>query len=220
MPVRKEPMTNGNKIRRLIGMEMSLPTAETVSWLSNWILVCALIVGVVATYGIVVSANVKERFWDEARQQSNERIARLSDEAAKAKLETEKLKGVVTWRTLSAEQNAAIEKVLSQKPGAVNLRWQDGDPEALFLAIQLSHLFQRSNWQVAPGAFKPANAILFEITVPPVSGENADTLRAALGAGRVGYSSVPISSGGASFNVSTINGAPYLYVGSRKPVVP
>lgn len=144
----------------------------------------------------------------------------LKRDANAAQLETEKLKSVVQWRTLSAEQNSAIEAILSQKPGAINLRWQDGDPEALFLAVQLSHLFEKSHWQVAPGSFKPGNGIIFEIIVPPASGANADTLRAALNAGRISYSAVPVPASGASFNVSTLNGAPFLYVGSRKPVIP
>jgi len=41
-------------------MGISLPWAEFISFWANWILVGALVVGVIATYGIVVSGNVKE----------------------------------------------------------------------------------------------------------------------------------------------------------------
>ena len=39
---------------------MSLAWAEWLSFWSNWTLIGALVVGVLATYGIVASANVKE----------------------------------------------------------------------------------------------------------------------------------------------------------------
>jgi len=41
-------------------MGMSLPSAEFISFWANWLLVGALVVGVIATWGIVVSGNVKE----------------------------------------------------------------------------------------------------------------------------------------------------------------
>ena len=148
------------------------------------------------------------------------RAAELEKEAANARLETEKIKAVVTWRTISASNTAELERVLAAKPGSVNLRWQDGDPEALFLAIQISQILGRAKWKIAPGSFKPANSILFGVVVPPESGTDADTLREALAAAHIAYSSVPVSQEGASFNVSTIEGAPFLMIGSRLPVVP
>jgi hypothetical protein len=148
------------------------------------------------------------------------RAAGLEKEAANARLETEKIKAVVAWRTLSATQNADLNKVLSARPGSVNLRWIDGDPEALFLAMQISQVLGNAKWQVAPGAFKPAGSIHFGILVPPESGADADTLRQSLQAAKIGYSAVPLSQEGASFNVTTIPGAPFLMIGSRRPVVP
>jgi hypothetical protein len=148
------------------------------------------------------------------------RAAELEKEAATARLETEKLKAVVAWRTISQSDTTALEKVLAANPGSVNLRWQDGDPEALFLAIQISQVLGKANWQVGGGSFKPANSILFGVVLPPDSGADADTLRQALTAAHIPFSSVPISQAGASFNVSTIAGAPFLMIGSRMPVLP
>jgi hypothetical protein len=148
------------------------------------------------------------------------RAAELEREAATARLETEKLKAVVAWRTFSETQGKELEKVLSAKSGSVNLRWMDGDPEALFLAIQLSQILQKAHWQVAPGSLKPANGIMFGFVLPPVAGEDAQILREALTAAKVAFSAVPFSQQGASFNVSEIPGAPFLMVGSRMPIVP
>lgn len=141
-------------------------------------------------------------------------------DAANARLETEKLKAVVAWRTLSSANSLELERVLSAKSGSVNLRWTDGDPEALFLAIQISQVLQKAKWQVAAGSFKPANQMLFGLILPPDAGKDADTLRQAFTAAHISFSSVPVPQDGASFNVSTIAGAPFLMIGSRLPVVP
>jgi hypothetical protein len=148
------------------------------------------------------------------------RAAELEKEAANARLETEKIKSVVQWRTFSASQNAGMESALSAKPGSINLRWMDGDPEAMFLAIQLSQILQRAHWSVAPGAIKPANGIIFGLLLPPVAGDDAETLRKALIAAKLSFSAVPAPAEGVSFNTSFIEGAPFLYIGSRMPVVP
>jgi hypothetical protein len=148
------------------------------------------------------------------------KAAELEKEAATARLETEKIKAIVAWRTFSESQAKDLERVLATKPGSVNLRWTDGDPEALFLAIQVSQVLQKANWRVAAGSFKPANQMLFGLILPPEAGDDADTLRQALSAARVSFSSIPVPQDGASFNVSTIAGAPILMIGSRLPVVP
>lgn len=148
------------------------------------------------------------------------RAATLEKEAANARLETEKLKAVVAWRTLSETQATNLGNVLSAKPGAVNLRWTDGDPEALFFAIQISQILQRAGWKVAPGSFKPANRILFGIVLPPDAGADMQTLREAFTAAKIGVSIIPFPQDGPSFNVSIIAGAPFLMIGSRLPVVP
>lgn len=149
------------------------------------------------------------------------RAAGLEKEAANARLETEKLKAVVAWRTIPDANSGAFKKALEAKPGSVNLRWTDGDPEALFLAIQISNILSAAHWNVAAGSIKPANSIMFGIILPPVAGDDAQTLREALMAAKLPFSAVPLpSAGGLSFNVSEIPGAPFLMVGSRMPVVP
>ena len=148
---------------------------------------------------------------------ANERAAKLEGEAAAARLETERLKQVVAWRIIPPDDEVKLEKVLSGKPGKVNLRYTDGDPEALFLAIQISRILGRAKWQVAPGSEKFANAIQFGIALPDSAGEDAGTLRAAFVAAKISFSTGPLPPRGASFSVSTIPGAPTLMIGSRAP---
>jgi len=233
-------------------MEISLPWAEDVSYWANWTLVGALLVGVLATYAIVVSSNAKERHWAEERRLSSERIsaneketaravadsdkaregvakateqaamaieraATLEKEAASARLETEKLKALVAWRTIPAAMAAELEKSLAANPGSVNLRYMDGDPEALFLAIQVSQILDKAKWRVAPGAVKPSNAIVFGISLPDATGPDAQRLRTAFAAAKIPFSTTSLPSDGVSFSISTIAGAPTLMIGSKAP---
>src|SRR5882762_2514258 len=94
------------------------------------------------------------------------KAAESEKKAAYAQLETEKLKKGVAWRVISPEEALNLEQILSAKSGSVNLRYTDGDPEALFLAIQISKILAKAKWHVAPGAIKPSNAIVFGIDLP------------------------------------------------------
>jgi hypothetical protein len=147
-----------------------------------------------------------------------ERAAKLEKEAADAKLETEKLKQAVAWRTISQEAASQMEKILSAKPGSVNLRYTDGDPEALFLASQFSQILgNKAKWKIAPGAVKFANAMQFGIALPDADSTSANALREALSAAKIEYSTNPLPPTGAAFSISTIPGAPTLMIGSRRP---
>ena len=148
------------------------------------------------------------------------RAAELEKEAANARLETEKIKKVVAWRMVPPESVIKLEQVLSAKPGSVNLRYMDGDPEALFLAIQISQLLSKANWQVASGSFKPSNAIIFGVILPNADSIDAQTLRKAFSEANISFSTDAVPQSGVSFSVSTISGAPTLMIGSKMPTVP
>jgi len=148
------------------------------------------------------------------------RAAELEKEAASARLETEKIKRVVAWRVISPPIASALETALAAHPGSVNLRYMDGDPEALFLAIQISQILKKAHWHVAPGATKPANTIVFGILLPDAAGLDAQTLRGAFSAANVSFSTDSLPPGGTEFSVTTIAGAPTLIIGSRRPALP
>jgi hypothetical protein len=152
------------------------------------------------------------------------RAAQLEKEAATARLETEKLKGVVAWRTISSAQDGELIKAWGAQPGSVNLYWQAGDPEALFFAIQLANVLQRANWKVSARSMQPTNGILFDLIVPPVAGTDADSLRNGLVGAKISFSAVhpaAIQGGFSSFGSGMdLPNAPMFIVGSRKPVIP
>jgi outer membrane murein-binding lipoprotein Lpp len=65
--------------------EMSLSAATLVGTIANWILLACLLGGVIATFVIVKTTDVKEEHWDTARKQSTERIAELSTKGDEAR---------------------------------------------------------------------------------------------------------------------------------------
>ncbi|MHB8624440.1 MAG: hypothetical protein ACYDBA_13975 [Sulfuricaulis sp.] len=202
-------------------------SVDDIYSLANWILVATLVVGVAATYAIVVTGKIRDAALrrELAAQgaiaaQANARSAELEKETADARLETERIKEAVAWRILPSENASELEKVLAAKPGSVNLRYTDGDPEALYLAVQISQILTKAHWQIAPGAVKPSNVIVFGIGLPDATGVDAQTLRKAFSEAKVAFATTPIPESGVSFNVSTIPGAPILMVGSKRPVLP
>jgi hypothetical protein len=210
---------------------ISSGAADFLFSLSNVVLVVGAAAVLIGTIGSIKMGAVREYFSDirisdneRETSKANVRAAGLEKEAANARLETEKLKGVVAWRTISAKQGDELINTWSLKPGSVNLYWQDGDPEALFFAIQLSNVLQRSHWNVVALAMKPNNGILFELIVPPVAGTDADSLRSGLVTAKIPFSAVhpaAIQTGFMSSGSGVGNSnAPLLIVGSRKPVIP
>jgi hypothetical protein len=115
-----------------------LEAASFLGDIANLILLVSLVAGVVSTFVIVRTTNVKEHHWDEARKRSDERIIELVAESDKAhaaiaganeraaiaaqkaaeaderarKSELELVK-IQTPRTLTAEQQAAMVKILA-----------------------------------------------------------------------------------------------------------
>ena len=64
--------------------ELSLSGATLLGDLANLALLVCLVGGVIATFVIVRTTNVKEKYWDIAREQSHERIKGLETDLGKA----------------------------------------------------------------------------------------------------------------------------------------
>jgi hypothetical protein len=148
---------------------------------------------------------------------ANERAAQLEKDAAASRLEAERIKQQVSWRSLSAPQAQRLLKALAERPGAVNLRYTDGDPETLGLTAEIANILERAHWQVAAGSTKFANALAFEIHIPNQPSDNLKALQKAFHEAGIPFDPSPLPPVGAEFNVSTINGAPTLFIGSKRP---
>ncbi len=87
-------------------MGMSPEAADTIFWLANWMLIGALVLGVLATYAIVVSGNVRDANLKRELSASAER-------AATAELKLEQLRRK-RGHVISKEMNLSIYLKISQ----------------------------------------------------------------------------------------------------------
>jgi len=152
-------MTAIRKNSNALGNGMSVEFADFVWTWANWTLLVALIVGVIATYGIIASGNVKERTFKqdiaESRRilataemeiaKANERIAEANERAAEANLALEKLKAP---RTLSlAQREGLIEKLKPFAGQEYTAMVASGVHDAWPLWILLDNTLTTSGWK-------------------------------------------------------------------------
>lgn len=176
MPTKTVVITKGNKTQKGVGRGMTLSWAEFVSYWSNWILVGALITGVLATIGIVVSSNVKETFWEHERETAKERlslneieVARANESAINAQLSLEKerverlkLEARVAPRSITqVQQNELTKKLagLSKQTGTIFA--SPSMPESEMLARTLAVPMREAGWDITPVNGTPTATILF-----------------------------------------------------------
>jgi hypothetical protein len=209
------------RLRRMLGL--SLHAWENVMLIFLGVAAIAAVFVGISTYAVVrlqkVEAEDARKDLEEYKLDAGQKIAEANARAEEAQLETEKIKKSVSWRVIPPDSALELEKVLSAKPGAVNLRFVDGDPEALYLATQISQILTKAHWQIATGAVKFSNAIVFGISLPDASGAAATTLRDAFSAAKEPFSTAALPEG-IGFLISTIAGAPRLVIGSKRPALP
>ena len=134
--------------------EMSLSTASLVGTIANWMLLASLIGGVISTFVIVKTSDVKEENWSEDRRISNERIATLNNDTARLQADNLALQTVLLPRHAgllginrsppAAEWFAGIAPF----PGTELLIQVANDQEARNLASQIGIVVTRFGWTV------------------------------------------------------------------------
>lgn len=138
-------------------------SADAVYSLANWVLIGALVLGVVATYAIVVSGKIKEKRFKQELSETYERAANAELQAAEAiqKAEEEKLARVkieesIAWRRLSKDQKEVLTSKLNRFSGqSVSLWYGAGDKEAETFAWELATALHNAKWEV----FSPASSV-------------------------------------------------------------
>src|ERR1700730_3960101 len=179
-PPKATTATPGNRNRKAFGISMSLSWAEFISFWSNWILIGALVIGVVATYGIVVSGNVKE-------SAANKEIARLSSEAeasraaiadanARALEAQAQLAQFKAPRTMTEAQARHFIEEASKYSGTQVDIWIIGDtPESTGIGQIILKLLETSGWETASWRWAGGGAVTgIAVTVKDASGADID----------------------------------------------
>jgi hypothetical protein len=106
----------------------------------------------------------------EAKRQT----AVLEKDAAEARLEQERLKAQLAWRSLSPAAFARLVEVLSSAKGSVVVGYIQHDPESLAFAIQIGKVFDRLNrdnpssspWSVQPDPRTYPDRLVFGLFIP------------------------------------------------------
>lgn len=131
----------------------SLDTISTISTVSN--LAIALLGLWVFIIGWQLSklqeqATIRENsVRDEKISNSNERAAKLENEAAQAKLELAKIKEKQAFRTLSAAQKTALKALLVNSPkGKINVWRTLGSQESESFSKEIANAFRDSGFEV------------------------------------------------------------------------
>ena len=150
--------------------DMSLETANWWSDVANMVLVVSLVAGVAATFVVVRTGNVKEAFWDKAREEAkselaktskaiaeaNERAAEANRKAEEEKLARVKIEEKLAPRQLSDEQKNKIGRMLSEFasiPGTgnkqkVSVFSVSGSFESQIFAQHIVHALTIAGWNV------------------------------------------------------------------------
>jgi hypothetical protein len=155
---------------------MSLDVASLTGTVANWILLASLVTGVLSTFVIVKTSDVKEEHWAEDRRKSAEKIAELNNETQRLSADAEASRvDIAIAQEKTAKANAATEEVrranlelekavapriLDQSPKVTNPLKEFPettvyigvipDWEARRSANQLAILFDIARWKVQP----------------------------------------------------------------------
>jgi hypothetical protein len=134
--------------------EMSLAAASLFGTIANWVLLASLLGGVLSTFVIVKTADVKEDHWAEDRRVSNERIAGLNNDTARLTAENLALQTVLLPRHvglfgLDEEPRAKVwfagfERWVGTK---ILIQVVPGDPEAQNLASEIATVLSKFGWK-------------------------------------------------------------------------
>ena len=131
-------------------MGMSAELAEKVFSWANGFLLAALVVGVIATYGIVVSSSIKETYLKRGIADANARAAEATQKAEEADLARLNLEAKIAPRRLNADQQRVIAEALKPFSGSkVMVKSYALDVEAAILGKQIIESLESANIQVS-----------------------------------------------------------------------
>jgi len=179
---------------------MSLAGASLVGSVANWILLASLIGGVISTFMIVKTADVKEAHWDEDRNLSNEKIAMLNKEAARLIGENFALQKALTEthhaladRYIWADASSAMHEALSKFSGIATrlFVYPASSPDTFTLGLMVCGILEGAGWRAVAWDMHAASpipgiSILYREGVPKAK-EAAEALATSLSDAKIPF---------------------------------
>jgi predicted signal transduction protein with EAL and GGDEF domain len=163
--------------------------------------------------------HIRDRDFEANMADTRLRAATLEKEAADAKLETEKLKGQLAWRTIDANKSNELVAQLSKNPSSVFIEYVWGDSETMYLLLQIERIFTAAGWKVAVRG-NQYGGVVFGIIIPddPNNSQSVANVRTAFSSIGMSFGTGPIEpqitfSMGASPGPESVK----IVIGSKKP---
>lgn len=162
---------------------------------------------------------------------ANQRAVMLENEANHAKLELERLRSVVAWRTLDATTSDLMALALTRGHGSLTIAYVQNDPEALSFAIQIEHIFVRANtilgykaWTILIDPRLTTSKLYFDIYISGRNTEIVKCVRDAFSDRHIPFSTddTPnegVQVGNLSMGPSPLTTDALIMVGSKKPAI-
>jgi hypothetical protein len=115
------------------------------------LIVSGLIIGILTWLMRRADSSLQEAIRTEGNariQEANAVAALAKKDAADARLEQERIKAQLAWRTLPPSASSELSRLLSSTPGTAKVAYTSNDPEALNLAIQIGNALVNGKWNV------------------------------------------------------------------------
>lgn len=181
----------------------------------------------------VIVANERIATANAAIAKSGEHAAVLENETAKARLEQERLKDLVSWRVIDPAILTVLAMSLSRSEGQVTLRYVATDAEAVSMAVQISRAFAEANrlagkqiWTLLADPHLYANRLVFLTHIPDLGTEDSRAVRASFSEANIAYLPDDVTEepatggaviGGVSFGMSMRQSKALIIIGSKPP---
>lgn len=158
---------------------------------------------------------------NEAVALANERAAALEKEAEQARLEQERLKSLVQWRTITDPQGdamvAVLKPLISKK---IILATMANDPEATTFGIVFANVFHAAGWSIRHETRTYGATVFLGIVISNESNPTAAAVRAAFTKAKIPFATKEIPMPGSILvqDEDTRNPEVTIMIGSRIPV--
>ena len=124
--------------------------------------------------------------------QATERAAKLEKEAAGARLEQERLKQLVVWRSIPNDSAQILASLLAKKPTEIRLMVVANDPEAMQLASQITTILDTAKWKANAVAASWGNLLPIGIHIYGSDAATVDLLKQSFFAAQISFDPSPV----------------------------
>jgi hypothetical protein len=121
-------------------------------------------------------------------------LAAAEKDTAQARLDQEKIRSSLAWRTIAPAVRKQIATLLQNTGGSVTLAYVEHDPESISFALAIRQIFDDANvlahsdkWQIVPEPRVYARSVLFGLFISGPDRAVVDSIRKAFAAAQIPF---------------------------------